>query len=100
MTKEQLLTRTLEDLRKQYQVGLYEYLFKCRSDLYHQLIALENRIDRICLDPNADIEQLKAVLRDYWKLRMTAIKEFKNVEQLALNLPSARQEMQEERIRG
>jgi hypothetical protein len=100
MTKEALLNRTLEDLGKQYPVGLYEYIFKCRCDLYGQLVDLENRVDRIYLDPNADIDQLKAVLRDYWKLHITAIKEFTNIGQLAFNLSVARQEMQEERIRA
>jgi hypothetical protein len=100
MTKEQLLTRTLEDLRNQYPLGLYEYLFKLRQDLFHQLISLEHKIDQLHLDTNASIDQLKAVLRDYRTFHMKAVKEFRHTGQLGLNLSQIRQEMVEERVRA
>ena len=100
MNKDELLNRTLEELGKRYPQGLYEFLFKHRLDLYRQLTELEDRIDQTYLNPNASIDQLKGALSEYWKLHMKAIREFKQVEQLDLNLIQARQEMSEERIRA
>ena len=99
MTKEEILPRLLKDLGKRYPIGLYEFLFKQRPDLYKQLIELENRIDLTYLDPSASIDQLKAVLREYWTFHMMAIREFKQIERLDLNLSGAREEMTEERER-
>ncbi len=59
MTKDEILTRLMDDLNKRYPVGLYEYLFKHCPDLYKQLLDLEDRIDQTYLDPNASIDQLK-----------------------------------------
>jgi hypothetical protein len=100
MTKEELLNRALGDLGKRYPIGLYEYLYKHRPDLYRSLIELENSIDQIYPDSNASIDQLKAVLRDYWTFHMTAIREFKQLGQLDLDLSQVRQEMADERIRA
>jgi hypothetical protein len=96
--KEELLKRTLEDLAKIYPQGLYEYLYKQRRELYGELLDLEERIDRCVLSES--IEDLKAALRDYWKLHTTAIREFKNIDQLSFDLPKAREEMTEERIKA
>jgi len=98
--KEYILQETLRLLGEKYPIGLYEYLYKYRPDLYIQLVNLENGIDQTYLNPNASIDQLKAVLREYWTFHMRAIKEFKQRGQLGLNLPQARQEMIEERIRA
>lgn len=98
--KERIIKEVLRLLREKYPIGLYEYLYKHRPDLYRQLISLEDRIDKAYLDPNASIDQLKAVLRDYWTLHMTAIREFRQIGQLGLNLSRAREEMSEERIRA
>lgn len=100
MTKEELLSRALEDLGKRYPVGLYEFLFKYCPDLYQQLLKLEDRIDQAYLNPNASIYQLKAVLREYWAFHMAAIKEFKHIGQLDLDLSQIRQKMIGERIRA
>ena len=100
MTKEELLTRTLEDLGKQYSIGLYEFLFKHHPDPYRQLIDLEDRIDQTYLNPSASIDQLKAVLREYWTLHMTTIEEFMQRVQLNLNPLQVKEEMAEERIRA
>lgn len=98
MSKEELLKRTLEDLGKQYPIGLYEYLFKHRHEVYSELTRLEEAVDRAFL--SGTVGELKAVLRDYWKLHIEAIKEFKEVGQSDFNLPVARKEMQEERLRA
>ena len=103
MTKEELLTRALEDLGKRYSIGLYEFLFKYLPDLYKQLVDLENRVDQTYLNPLESISHLKAVLRDYWTFHIKSIKEFKQdetrVAQLDLNLVKIRDEMTEERER-
>lgn len=100
MTKEELLKQALEDLGRRYPTGLYEYLFKHCPDLYKQLLGLEDRIDQSYLNPHASIDQLKAVLREYWTFHMMAIKQFKQTTELDLKLRQARQEMAEERIRA
>ena len=96
--KELILKEVLRLLNEKYPIGLYEYLFKHRSSLYMQLIDLEERIDQAFLYETVD--DLKAVLREYWTFHMTAIKEFKQIGQLGLNLQKAKQEMAEERIRA
>ena len=101
--KEHILKEVLRLLGEKYPIGLYEYLFKHRPDLYRQLVDLEDRIDQAYLNPSAPIDQLKAVLREYWTFHMKTIKEFKldetRVEQLDLNLVEIRDEMTEERER-
>lgn len=98
MSKEELLTRALEDLGKRYPIGLYEYLFKHRPEKYKQLLELEDRIDVAYL--TGTLDSLKSVLREYWTFHMAVIKEFKQAEQLGLNLSQVRQEMTEERVRA
>jgi hypothetical protein len=99
--KEHILNEVLRLLSEKYPIGLYEYLYKYRPDLYRQLVDLEDRIDQAYLNPNASIDQLKAVLREYWAFHMTGIKEFKQVGQLEMNvLIKARKEMLDERIRA
>jgi len=100
MTKEELLTRTLEDLGKGYPIGLYEYLFRRRTDLYKQLIELEDKIDHTYLNPNESIDQLKAVLREYWTFHISAIKEFTQIPLIDINIARTRDEMSEERMRA
>jgi Fic family protein len=96
--KEKILKEVLRLLSEKYPIGLYEYLYKHCPDLYNQLLELENSIDQTYL--NASIDQLKAVLREYWTFHMTAIREFKQTGQLGLNLSQVRQEMTAERVRA
>ena len=98
--QEFILKEVLRLLGEKYPTGLYEYLYKLRPDLYRQLIDLEDRIDKAYLDPNASIDQLKAVLRNYWKFHMTAIREFRQAPKLGMNLTEAREEMSEQRVRA
>lgn len=97
MTKEELLKRTLEDLGKQYPIGLYEYLHECHREVYDEIVRLEEGIDKAFLAGTT--EELKSVLRDYWKLHMEGIKEFKQREGSNLNLSLARRKIEEERVR-
>ncbi len=96
--KEAIIKEVLRLLGEKYPVGLYEYLFKHRPELYKKLQHLEDRIDQAFL--SATIQGLKAILRDYWTLHIMAIKEFKEIDQLDFNLPVARKELQENRIRA
>jgi len=96
--KELILKEVLRLLNEKYSIGLYEYLFKHRSSLYMQLIDLEERIEQAFLYET--IGDLKAVLREYWTFHITAIKEFKQIGELSLNLSQTRQEMVEERVRA
>lgn len=98
MDKEALIKRTLEDLGKHYPIGLYEYLFKHRHEVYSKLTRLEKAIDQAFL--TGMVEDLKAILRDYWRLHMEAIKQFKAGGQLTLNIRETREEMEEERVRA
>lgn len=98
--KAAILQEVLRLLEEKYRPGLYEYLFKYREDAYKRLLALEDGIDRAYLTPGIDEEGFKAILREYWKLHIIAIKEFKQVDQLDLNIPQARQEMTAERVRA
>ena len=95
MEKESLIKRTLEDLARIYPTGLYEYLFKYNMDTYSQLLYIESRIDQAFL--SGTTAELKAILREYWKIHILAIREFKKVDQSSLDIPKLREEMQEER---
>lgn len=98
--KERIIKEVLRLLGEKYPSGLYEYLFKHCPDLYKQLLDLEDRIDQTYLNPNASIDLLKMVLREYWTLHMAVIREFKQTGQSGLDLSQAKQEMTEERIRA
>lgn len=98
--KEKILKEVLRLLGEKYPRGLYEHLYKYCPDFYKHLLELEDRIDQAYLNPNASIYQLKAVLREYWAFHMTAIKEFKQIGQLDLDLSQIRQKMTEERVRA
>ncbi len=94
--KERILREVLRLLGEKYPNGLYEYLYKHRRELYNQLIHLEGSIDMAFL--TGTIGELKAVLRDYWRLHIQMIKEYDKVDQR--DLPMARQKMAEERIKA
>src|ERR1700757_2478813 len=97
MEKENLLKRTLEDLARIYPTGLYEYLFKYNMDTYSQLLYIESRIDQAFL--SGTTAELKAILREYWKIHILAIKEFEKIDHSSLDIPKVRKDMEDERIR-
>ena len=96
--KDRILKEVLRLLNEKYPIGLYEYLFKYRPDLYKQLLDLEDRIDQAYINPNASIDQLKAVLREYWTFHIKAIQLFNTDNSFENNLVEARKEMLEERV--
>ena len=101
--KQHILNEVLRLLSEKYPIGLYEYLYKHRPELYKQLLDIEGRFDQTYLNPLESISHLKAVLRDYWTFHIKSIKEFKQdetrVAQLDLNLVKIRDEMTGERER-
>lgn len=98
MTKDELIKRTLEDLGKQYPVGLYEYLYECRREAYNAILWVEDKIDQTFL--TGTVEGMKAALRDYWRLHMEAIKQFKQAGGIYPNQALTRQKIEEERVRA
>ena len=98
MEKESLIKRTLEDLARIYPTGLYEYLFKYNMDTYSQLLYIESRIDQAFL--SGTTAELKAILREYWKIHILAIKKFEKIDQSSLDIPKVREEIEEERTRA
>lgn len=97
MTKDELLQKTLEDLNTQYPIGLYEFLFKNRTELYKQLQSTENNIDTAYL--TGTVSELKSSLRTYWAIHMKAIEIFKNSGQSGIDFTKVREEIEEERSR-
>jgi hypothetical protein len=98
MTREELLTRLMDDLNKRYPIGLYEYLYEHCPELHNELLNLEDRIDQTSLNPSASIDQLKAVLREYWTFHMKAIKESTRIGKL--DLSQAKKELLENKCVG
>lgn len=94
--KESIIKEVLRLLGEKYPIGLYEYLFKHHREGYKELLRLEDRIDTAYL--KGTVEELKAVLREYWRFHMQVIKEFEKADKF--NLSAARVEMTEERIRA
>ena len=100
MTKDELLRNILEDLNEKYLPGLYEFLFKNRTELYKQLQSIENNIDNAYLD--GTVEELKLALRDYWVFHVRVIQLFKisNKSDTNVDLTETRKEMLEGRLNG
>lgn len=94
--KESIIKEVLRLLGEKYPIGLYEYLFKHHREEYNELLRLEDRIDTAYL--KGTVEELKAVLREYWRFHMQVIKEFEKADKF--NLSTARVEMTEQRIRA
>jgi len=87
---------TLYELGKRYPSGLYEFLFKYRSDFYQQLLGIEGKIDKAIL--SGTVDELKLVLREYWTLHMRAIHIFKNNEIKDFNREEVRREILDGRV--
>lgn len=91
MTKKQeLLTKLLEDLSRNYPQELYEFLYTHRPSMYWELVAIEEAIDRIFLNSENNLEEFKRFLRQYWNFHKKAIRDFKTAKAGCLNLVTAR----------
>ena len=93
--KEYLLNRTLEELRKKYTMGLYEFMFTNKSVLFTKLENLEQEIDRLIL--NGTKSDLKKILREYWELHVEASNEFQK-KRSGFNFQNARKEYMKKRL--
>jgi len=94
--KEYLLNTTLEELRKKYTMGLYEFMFTNKSVLFTELENLEQEIDRLIL--NGTKRDLKKILREYWKLHIEAANEFQIKKKSGFNYQKAKKEYMKKRL--
>jgi hypothetical protein len=96
--KDRILKEILRLLGEKYPVGLYEYLYEHNRGTYEAIIRVEDKVDQAFLF--GTVEELKAVLRDYWKLHMEGIKQFKQAGGICFNQTLARKKLEEERVRA
>jgi len=91
MTKEkdQLLDITLSRLDEKYPYGLYEYLYMNDIRSYSKIFKLDDSIN-MNFNKNGTIQDLKAILREYWIEHIKAIKEFKKADQTNISLDEVR----------
>ena len=91
MTKEkdQLLDITLSRLDEKYPSYLYEYLYMNDIRAYSKILKLEDSIN-MNFNKNGTIQDLKAILREYWIEHIKAIKDFKKAEQTNISLDEVR----------
>ncbi len=92
--KDSILKEILNLLAERYPIGLYEYLFKYQPDMYKKLRELEDEVDNAFLYKT--VGDLKRILREYWTLHMTCIKEFDNQDELDLEVSEVKQQIEEE----
>lgn len=74
--KESILDEVLNLLSEKYPHGLYDWLYKCRPDVYKGISDLEDRINSNFLC-SGSVEELKTILRAYWVIHIRAIRDFK-----------------------
>jgi len=98
MNKISLIKETLRLLNERYPQGLYEYLYARRRAEYEKIFALVEEIDRVY--KVGTVGELKAVLRDYWKLHVRCIDEFNEEAVSDTDLTEARREYEEERLQA
>lgn len=89
--KEKLLYITFDRLKEKYPSGLYEWLYKNNLEVYRHIIELEDSINDN-FSYNRSIQDLKALLREYWVEHMKAIREFKGCGQSDVSLDDVRSE--------
>jgi len=87
--KDKLLNLTLDGLDEKYPSGLYEYLYMNDIRSYSKIFKLEDSINMNFIK-NGTLQDLKAILREYWIEHMKAIKDFKQAEQTNVLLDEVR----------
>jgi len=92
--KEVILVEILNLLAERYPIGLYEYLYKYQLESYKRIRELEDEVDNAFLYKT--VGDLKKVLREYWVIHMTCIKEFENQEDLDLEVSEVKQQIEQE----
>jgi len=96
--KEHILHEVFELLNERYPMGLYEYVYKYRPEVFRIKDSLEYRIDEVFL--TGSVNELEAVLREYWTLHVEMIREFDSIEHSQLELSLARKEYVEQRLQA
>ena len=87
--KEQLLDITLSRLDEKYPSYLYEYLYMNDIRSYSRILKLEDSIN-MNFNKNGAIQDLKAILREYWIEHMKAIRDFKQDKTNKVHLDNIR----------
>ena len=87
--KDKLLDITLSRLDEKYPSYLYEYLYMNDIRSYSKIFKLEDSIN-MNFNKNGTIQDLKAILREYWIEHMIAIREFKKADQTNISLDEVR----------
>jgi len=93
--KQHILHRIFGLLNERYPMGLYEYVYKYRPEISKIKDSLEERIDEAFL--TGSVNELEAVLKEYWALHVEMIREFDSTEHSQLDLSLARKEYEEQR---
>ena len=94
-----LARKALDELRKFYPLGLYEWLYKNNKSQYDKIVQVENDLHKII--STGTEKQTKELLTVYWTLHRKAIDEFINSEEsveLELNYAEVRKVMLEARV--
>jgi len=92
--KDSILEEILSLLAERYPIGLYEYLYKYQLETYKRIRELEDEVDNAFLYKT--VGDLKRILREYWVIHMTCIKEFENQDNLDLEVSEVKQQIQQE----
>ncbi len=92
--KDSILEEILNLLAERYPIGLYEYMYQYQPETYRRIRELEDEVDNAFLYKTT--EELKQVLREYWVIHMTCIKEFENQDDLDLKVSEVKQQIQQE----
>jgi hypothetical protein len=94
--KEELLSLAFDLLEEKYPRGLYEWLYIHDKATYDEIDHLECRVNANFQQRNS-INDLKAILREYWIIHMKAIKAFQESDESKITLDRIRIERIQER---
>jgi len=89
--KERLLHVAFEGLSNEYPPGLYDWLYAHDRGTYDEINQLEDEVNENFLK-GGSVDDLKAILREYWRLHMVAIRSFKGRGQSDTSLSETRVE--------
>jgi len=92
--KENIIDGTLKLLADRYLIGLYEFMYEYHPNMYRRMRELEDEVDNAFL--YGTVGDLKRILREYWVIHTTCIKEFENQDELDLKVNEVKQQIEQE----